>query len=160
MRIRFWVGALAVAACGGGSPGPVSPVPAVPPTPESSVRSFLQAVADSNIEQMSLLWGTEKGPAGRTKQPADYTKRMEVIQIYLRNTAYTVGAIHNVESDPSRKIVNVVFDRKACLRTMPVTVVQTPKDGWIINQMDLNEAGSPSRPCRDAGEDPVKPKPQ
>jgi len=145
-------------ACGGSKTGSVEPSTGVSPTPEAAVRSFLQAVADSNIDRMAMLWGSEKGPAGRTKQPADYIKRMEVIQIYLRNSAYTIGAINKVEGDPSRNTVNVVFDRKACVRTMPVTVLQTSKDGWIINQLDLNQAGSPTRPCRNAGDDPVKPK--
>ena len=159
MRNRLWIGALLVMACGGSKAGSVDPSSAAPPTPEAAVRSFLQAVADSNIDRMASLWGSEKGPAARTKQPADYVKRMEVIQIYLRNASYTIGAVNKVEGDPSRNTVNVVFDRKACVRTMPVTVLQTSKDGWIINQLDLNQAGSPTRPCRNAGDDAIKPKP-
>lgn len=159
MRMRLWYGALALMACGGGAgPGAVNPANAPPASPETAVRAFLQAVADSNIERMSSLWGTEKGAASRTHQPNDYTKRMEVVQLYLRKTEYTVGAIRPVEGDAGKSIVNVVLDRKSCSRTMPVTVVQTPKDGWIINQLDLNQAGSPSRPCRDAGADAVQPK--
>ena len=158
MRIRWWLGALMLVACGGSQAGSVAPSSAVPPTPEAAVRAFLQAVADSNIDAMASLWGTEKGPASRTKQPTDYLKRMEVVQIYLRNSPYTIGAVSKVEGDPSRNTVNVVFDRKACVRTMPVTVLQTAKDGWIVNQLDLNQAGSPTRPCRNAGDDPVKPK--
>lgn len=159
MRFRLWCGALALAACGGGaSGGSAAPASVTPVNPDAAVRAFLQAIADSNIERMSSLWGTEKGPAARTHQPPDYIKRMEVVQLYLRNTAYTIGAIRPAEGDPTRSIVNVVLDRKACMRTMPVTVVQTGKDGWLINQLDLNLAGSPSRPCRDAGQDAVPPK--
>jgi hypothetical protein len=159
MRIRLWFGALALAACGGASGGSAAPASVVPANPDAAVRAFLQAVADSNIERMSSLWGTDKGSAARTRLPADYVKRMEVVQLYLRNTSYTIGAIRPAEGDPTKTIVNVVLDRKACTRTMPVTVVQTPKDGWVINQLDLNLAGSPSRPCRDAGQDAVQPKP-
>jgi hypothetical protein len=160
MQIRLWCGALALAACSSGAaPGPVNPAEAAATSPEAAVRAFLQAVADSNVPRMSSLWGTEKGPASRTRQPADYTKRMEVVQLYLRNTAYTLGAIRPMETDPSKSIVNVVLDRKECQRTMPVTVVQTSKEGWLVNELDLNQAGSPSRPCRDAGADKIPPKP-
>jgi len=64
---------LAVAACGGGG---AASQPAPVPSAEAAVRSFFQAVADSNIARMATLWGTEKGSAASTGQPPDYEKRL------------------------------------------------------------------------------------
>ena len=160
MRIRFLLAALLLSACGGHS-GPTSTAPQMAPsaTPESAVRAFIKAADDSNIVQMSQLFGTDKGSAYATHQPADYQRKLEVIQLYLRNIKYTVGRIHPADNDPTHTVVDVIIDRKACSRTMPVTAVQSAKDGWMVNQLDLNTAGNPSRPCRDAGGDAVAPKP-
>ena len=160
MRNRWLIGALLLPAChgGGAAPGAVKPQGAAPVTAEAAVRAFIQAATDSNIARMAMLWGTDKGSAYETHQPSDYMHRLEVIQLYLRNINYTVGKIHPADNDAGKTVVDVIIDRKACSRTMPVTTVQSSKDGWIVNQLDLNTAGNPSRPCRDAGGDAVAPK--
>ncbi|MEO8030524.1 MAG: hypothetical protein ABI765_06730 [Gemmatimonadota bacterium] len=159
MRIRLLTGALLLAACGGGAgPAAVAPQGAAAATPEAAVRAFLQAATDSNIARMSMLWGTEKGPAFKTHQPSEYMKRLEVIQIYLRDIKYTVGNIHPASDDASKQVVEVIIDRSSCHRTMPVTAAQSSRDGWVVYQFDLNTAGSPQRPCRDAGADQIQPK--
>lgn len=159
MRVRCLLGALLLSACGGhAAPGSTSPQAAPSSTPESAVRAFLLAATDSNMPQMSRLFGTEKGSAYTTHQPADYQRKLEVMQIYLRGINYTVGKIHPSDNDASKTVVDVIIDRRACSRTMPVTTVQSSRDGWLINALDLNTAGNPQRPCRDAGGDAVPPK--
>jgi hypothetical protein len=70
--------------CGGGG-SPASPAPGnSADSPETAVKNFMQAIADSNITRMTQLWGTAKGPAAETKKPDDYEKRMVITQLYLR----------------------------------------------------------------------------
>ena len=38
----------------------------------ATVKSFMQAVADSNLAKMASLWGTASGPASKTNQPPDW----------------------------------------------------------------------------------------
>jgi len=160
MQNRWLIGALLLSACGGGkaAPGAVNPQSAAPVTAEAAVRAFIKAASDSNIAEMSQLFGTDKGSAYSTHQPADFQRKLEVMQIYLRNIQYTVGKIHPADNEPGKTIVDVIIDRKACSRTMPITTVLSAKDGWMVNSLDLNTAGNPSRPCRDAGGDAVAPK--
>lgn len=137
---------LFLAACGGGR---TAPAPSVAPasSPEGAVRSFLAAVADSNIPLMGRYWGTARGPASVTGQPADYQRRLTVAQIYLRNAPYKIVRIEAEAGNPNRQIVTVELDRRECVRAVPFTTVKTADSGWIVAAIDLNLAGTPGRPC-------------
>ena len=135
-----------VVGCGGGGSA-ASPAPAsTSDSPEAAVKNFMQAIADSNITRMSQLWGTAKGPAAETRKPDDYEKRMVITQLYLRGAPYRIIRIDPITDDQAKKLVTVDLNRGECTKTVPITVVNTGKD-WIVNQIDLNLAGTPVRPC-------------
>jgi hypothetical protein len=143
--------ALSLAACGGGSASAPAPSLAAS-TPEGAVRLFFQAVADSNVAEMARLWGTSSGPASVTGKPDDYVRRMEVTQLFLRNSPYRVTGTSPVQSDRDRRQVQLEVDRsdidgKRCARNMSVVVVNAGKHGWIVEAMDLTQAGTPGRSC-------------
>jgi len=160
--MRWWGNLLAAAvavsvACGGGGSGSqVKPSQSA----ESAVRQFFQAVADSDIARMSALWGTEKGSAASTGQPADWQKRMVVTQIYLRGSPYKILSDDPVEGNATHRKVSVELDRGECKRTVPIVAVRSDRDGWLVNAIDLNLAGTPARPCAPVGDEGTpKPKP-
>lgn len=132
--------------CGGGG-SPASPAPGnASDSPETAVKNFMQAIADSNIARMTQLWGTAKGPAAETKKPDDYEKRMIITQLYLRGASYRIIRVDPVTDDPTRNLVTVDLNRGECTKSVPFTVVNTGSS-WIVNQIDLNLAGTPVRPC-------------
>lgn len=142
---------LLLLACGGGGGSQPSPSEAAT-TPDGAVRSFMQAVADSNIARMGRYWGTSKGPAVIVNQPADYHQRLSVTQSYLRNSPFRIVRIDPVPNDGDRRSVAVDLDRRdpsgpTCVRQVPFVVVKTGKYGWIVSSIDLNLAGAPGRPC-------------
>ena len=136
--------AVMLAGCGGGTSGPEPGNNS--PTAESAVRNFMQAVDDSNITRMSQLWGTANGPAAETKKPDDYERRMIITQVYLRKSPFKVVREDPVTDDPKKRVVMVELDRGNCTKSVPFTVVNTGKT-WLVNQVDLNLAGTPTRPC-------------
>jgi hypothetical protein len=140
-----------VAACGGSPAGAPAPVENAA-TPEGAVQNFMKAVADSNISRMGRFWGSRRGPAVVTKTPADFEQRLGVTQIYLRGTPYQIVRTDPVPGDADRRVVVLDLDRTnadgtRCTRTVPVTVVQSPDHGWLVNALDLSLAGTPGRPC-------------
>jgi hypothetical protein len=147
---RRWLPALLLAAaCGGGTIAAAGPNENAP-TADAAVRQFLQAVADSNITRMARYWGGSKGPAGITGQPADYLQRMTVTQAYLRNSPYRVVGMNPI--DKNRMLVSTEFTRgtagqRTCSKQLDIEVRDAGKYGWIVTAMDLNEIGSPARPC-------------
>jgi hypothetical protein len=144
---QLWIGtALLLAACGGGarSAEPVQPSGSAAAT----VKSFMQAVADSNVAKMASLWGTASGPASKTNQPADWQRRVAVMQVYLRNHSYRLTS-DAPETDQSKHDVQVELKRETCTWSVPFVVIRLGDGSWLVNQVDLTAAGNPARPCQE-----------
>jgi hypothetical protein len=118
-----------------------------PASSQIAVQQFLRAVADSNIDAMGQLWGTSGGPAAVTGQPPDYVRRLMVTQVFLRGAPYKILHTEPVSGDANHEVVTVQLDRGQCKRAVPFTTVKTSSHGWIVNAVDLNQAGTPGRPC-------------
>jgi hypothetical protein len=133
--------AVAMAACGGGQPAGAGPTSA-----ESSLHAFLQAAADSNVTRMADLWGTSRGPAGQTGAPADYGRRIAVMQAYLKNTQHQILTNDPVNGHSDQRVLQVRLDRAGCTRTVPFTMVWSGSQ-WLVYSFDLKDVGNPQRPC-------------
>ena len=140
-----WLGSvLLLAACGGGSAPQAEPASSA----TTAVRSFMQAVADSNLEKMAYLWGTANGPAAKTNQPPDYQRRIAIMQAYLRNDSFRITS-DVPETGDSRRALQVEIKRQSCTWTVPFTAIKIRDGSWIITQLDLAAAGNPARPCQE-----------
>jgi hypothetical protein len=145
IKTRALVLAVVLAACSGGSaPSTVAPTT----SPRGAVDAFMQAVSDSNLARMGELWGTTAGPAAKTKQPADWERRIAVMQAYLQNESHRV--VSDGPATPAsdnRRAVQVELRRQLCTWIVPFTAVKLADGTWIVNQVDLAAAGNPARPC-------------
>lgn len=146
---RWYAAVLLLAACGGGGGGEVA---AVQPagTPAAAVREFMRAVADSNLDKMAMLWGTAKGPAGQTRQPADYQRRIVIMQSYLSHDDSRILS-DTPEGSDGQHTLQVELRRQACTWTVPFGAIQLGDRSWIIQRIDLTAAGNPARPCNPSG---------
>jgi hypothetical protein len=145
IKARALVLAVIVAACGGGSaPSTVKPTNSA----RDAVDAFMQAVADSNLTDMANLWGTSAGPAAKTRQPADWERRVAIMQAYLQNESHRV--VSDGPATPGgegRRAVQVELRRQLCTWIVPFTAIKLGDGTWIVNQVDLTAAGNPARPC-------------
>jgi hypothetical protein len=152
IKARALLFAAVLAACGGGSsPSAVAPSNSA----RGAVEGFMQAVADSNLTQMAKLWGTAAGPAARTGQPADYERRVAIMQAYLRNESHRIVSDSPDGSD-ARHALQVEIRRQLCSWVVPFTAVRLADGTWIVNQVDLTAAGNPAKPCVPGGEDTTR----
>ena len=143
MRQVMLCSVLALAACGGQSGGgDVAPVG----TSGQAVRSFMQAVADSNLTRMAQLWGNSSGPAAVTRQPEHWERRIIVMQAYLKNDSSKVLSDAPVTGKDDERQVIVAVYRSGCMRQVPMTVTRS-KGGWLVQNVDVSTAGNPARPC-------------
>lgn len=149
---RYLGTVLLLVACGGGSAPAVEPATSA----DGAVRSFMQAVADSNVEKMASLWGTANGPASKTNQPPDWQRRVAIMQAYLRHQSFRITS-DELEASPNRRALQVELKRESCTWTVPFVVVRAGERGWLVTQVDLAAAGNPARPCPDG---PVDSAPQ
>lgn len=141
IKLRWFGTAALLAACGGRNTAPIQPAN----TAAGAVTSFMQAVADSNVVKMASLWGTSKGPASKTGQPADYERRVAIMQAYLRNDSYRLTS--EVPETDSRRALQVEIKRQTCTWTVPFVAIKTGDGSWVVTRVDLAAAGNPARPC-------------
>jgi len=153
----------ALTACAGAAAPTASARPK--PSPEETVRSFMQAAADSNLTRMAELWGTRAGSAAKTGQPPDYERRVAIMRFYLSGSPFRIvpgGAAEIArlagdtaqgrlpgpgdEAATTREVV-VQLDRQGCAKYVPFVVIKAADDNWLINQVDIAAAGHPMRPC-------------
>jgi hypothetical protein len=144
IKLRPMVLAALLAGCGGGSTAATNVAPTN--SAKGAVQSFLEAVADSNLTQMANFWGTAAGPAGRTRQPPDYERRIAIMQAYLRNESHRIVS-DTPEAGGTRHALQVEIRRQLCAWTVPFTAIKLGDGNWIVSQVDLTAAGNPARGC-------------
>jgi hypothetical protein len=148
IKPRWILLAAVLAGCGGGS----APATAAPTgSAKGTVDRFMQAVADSNLDQMANLWGTTAGPAAKTGQPPDFQRRVAIMHAYLRNESHRIMT-DTPEGGGSRHMLQVEIRRQLCSWVIPFTAVKLGDGTWIVSQVDLTAAGNPYRPCVPGGE--------
>lgn len=134
------------AACGGGRTAPMEGPGPVMASATQVVDEFMLAVADSNLTRMSQLWGTTRGSAAMTGEPADWQRRMIVTQLYLRGGTHKLSGNISLGSDDRRQ-VTLEFDRGGCTKQVPFTVARLNSGSWLVIGVDISAAGNPARPC-------------
>ena len=142
VKHRWMIGLALLAACGGAS---AATTVAPASTARESVNAFMEAVADSNLSKMAMLWGTSSGPAAVTGRPSDYERRILVMHSFLRGATHDVANEYPAEGD--RRTVVVRMSRDGCTYDLPVTAVPTQQYGWLVNSFDLSLIGAPGRSC-------------
>jgi hypothetical protein len=141
---KSWmVGALLLAACGGGQTSTAAPSPG----PEYAVQEFMAAVADSNLPKIAEYWGTAKGSAAETGNPSDYPKRIEVIQLWLRGHSYRIVGSTPTDATRVAQEMQVELAKGDCRKQVAFLAVKTGSSRWVIQSIDLNAVGSPAQPC-------------
>lgn len=147
-RVLTLVATVLIAACSGAA---TSSAQTVSPQAgsEAAVQGFLRAVADSNLDKMAELWGTSKGPAGTTRQPSDYERRILVMQAYLHGAEYRIISNARDGSSDDRRVLQVEMSRRGCDKIVPFTTTRSRK-GWVVSAIDLDMLGSPGRQCGEA----------
>ncbi len=140
---------LTLAGCSGGRATSAAGAPAPAASAERAVQEFMQAVADSNLAKVAQLWGSAKGPAATTHEPANYEQRITIIQAYLRGSQYRILSNDTDPAAPEQRLLQVELTRPNCQKIVPFSLVRSG-NAWLVNRIDLTAAGSPGRPCDSA----------
>ena len=138
--------ALAAPPLGCRGPKPATPVPQ---SMNESVSQFLAAVKANNQQRMGELWGTDRGPAAATMDANKLRQRVTVIQKYLDHTGYRIveGPLLVPGHDELRTF-RIELQRENCNQVMPIDVVRTRSGGWLVFDVHLESAGTPTGRCQ------------
>lgn len=115
------------------------------PTPRGAVEQFMTAIHDSNLVRAAELFGNAKGSAARTHLPVNYEKRMITIQLMLRRVQ--AKALSDVPGAKGGvRLITTQLTSNGCKVVLPVNVVES-KEGWLVQEFDLEHAAQVNRPC-------------
>lgn len=125
--------------------------PAAAASPSAAVEEFMRAAADSNLTRMAELFGTDDGSAARTGKPADYARRMVVIQAALRGIVVNAKA-ETAMGKKNHSLVTTEIAKGGCKVTVPVTAAKA-REGWLVREFDFTAVWDGiNRPCMATGQ--------
>ncbi|HJU72690.1 MAG TPA: hypothetical protein VJ717_03015 [Gemmatimonadaceae bacterium] len=103
--------------------------------PRRAVELFLAAVNAQDIQQMSVVWGTEKGPA-RDQLPRQELERREIImQQCFAHDRYRV--IDEVPGEGGVRMLRVEITRGGVSRTPQFQTIKGPSERWYVLDADV-----------------------
>jgi hypothetical protein len=107
----------------------------------------MTAVQANDLVGMSQLWGTSDGPAADHMDRAELEMRLTVMQRYLTHDEYQIEpSVALARSDDRTRPYVVRVTRAGCVLPVPFELVSVD-GGWLVSNVDLTQAGNPSRSC-------------
>jgi hypothetical protein len=120
-----------LAACGPRSGGPLTGAPA----PRTAVEQFLAAIRAQDLQAMSVIWGSEKGPARDLIERQELEKRELIMQCMLSHDRFRI--VSEGAGTAGKRVFRVELRRGTLTRATNFTSVQGPSDRWYVESADL-----------------------
>jgi hypothetical protein len=135
---------LAVAACRSGSSEPpkVSASPNLPGAagPRQAVERFLGAAKSQDLQELSIAWGTSKGPARDQFERTELEKRLIVMQGCYDSDKHRI--LDEQPGDNGKRILRVELTKGVVTKTPRFTTVKGPSDRWYVEDADFSAVTS------------------
>lgn len=124
------------AACGGGTAGG-GPTPAAvgAATPEAAVTAFLAAAKDRDLQAMSVVWGTAKGPARETMARAELERRELIMMQVLCPEQSRV--VERQPGEAGKVVLRMELSRPGMTKTPRFTTVAGPGGRWYVEDFEI-----------------------
>lgn len=122
------------------TPRPVPSLPGVSgtvgnETAKGAVEQFLAAVRAEDLQAMSIIWGTERGPA-RDHMPRDEMEKREIILVcYMQHDNYRI--LREGSGDGGRRVMDLELTNGPLTRTTTIHTIRGPRGRWFVEKMDI-----------------------
>ena len=145
MKRTFLLLSLAIVACKSGSGGGSSaPAPAAASSanlpgavgPKQAVERFLGAAKAQDLQELSIAWGTSKGPARDQFERTELEKRLIVMQGCYDADKYRV--VDEQPADNGKRAFRVELTKGTVTKTPRFTTVKGPSDRWYVEDADFS----------------------
>jgi hypothetical protein len=104
-------------------------------TPRSAVTQFLNAVKAQDIQAMSVLFGTNKGPSRDNMNRDELEKRLVILQCYFNHDKFRI--LSETPGDGGHRVIEVELSRDENLRTPNFYAIQGPGGRWFVDNMEI-----------------------
>jgi hypothetical protein len=130
---------------GAGSPSSGSPLVGAS-SPRLAVEQFLAAVRAQDIQAMSAVFGTTRGPSRDNMDREQLEKRLIILQCYFNHDKYRILGENPGES--GHRVFAVELTRGRLERTPHFYTVQGPGGRWFVDNMEI---AAVKEFCRESG---------
>ena len=131
---------LAVAACRSGSSASPSTnaAPNLPgaAAPRQAVERFLGAANSGDLQELSIAWGTVKGPARDQFERAELEKRLTMMQGCYDAEKHRI--VDEQPGDNGKRVLRVELTKGSVTKTPRFTTVKGPSDRWYVEDADFS----------------------
>jgi hypothetical protein len=132
---------LALAACSQATTTSTGSVAAAPApgavgtnTPRAALDQFLGGVKSQDIQAMSQVWGTTKGPAREQIPRQELEKRILVMQCYFSHDNYRVTSDSRTENG---HVFRVALTKGNMTRETSFYTVRGPSNRWFVENAEM-----------------------
>lgn len=105
------------------------------PTARSAVEQFLEAVRAQDLQAMSVIFGTSKGPSRDNMNRDELDKRLVILQCYFNHEKFRI--LSEFPGDDRRRVIKVELSKQGNLRTPNFYAVPGPSNRWYIDNMEI-----------------------
>jgi hypothetical protein len=100
-----------------------------------AVEKFFSAVHAQDLQAMSQVWGTTKGPARDNMPRAELEKREVILQCYFNSDTFRV--LGESPTAENRRMVRVELQRGGKTRAPVIYTVLGPGSRWYVENLDI-----------------------
>jgi len=104
-------------------------------SPREAVQSFLGAVKSQDLQAMSVIWGTSKGPARDQMERAQLERRELIMQCYLTHDKFDIQS--DTRTGEGLHKLGVSLTKGNITRETNFITVQGPSQRWYVQDVPL-----------------------
>ena len=103
--------------------------------PRHAVELFLAAVNAQDIQAMSVVWGTEKGPARDQLSRSELERREIIMQQCFAHDRFRV--VDELPGEGGTRVVRVEVTRGRVTKTPQFQTIKGPGERWYVLDADI-----------------------
>ncbi|MFN2603775.1 MAG: hypothetical protein ABR582_13610 [Gemmatimonadaceae bacterium] len=116
------------------------------PSPRLAVEEFLAAVRAQDLQAMSAVFGTSRGPSRDNMDREQLEKRLIILQCYFNHDKYRI--LGEAPGEASQRVFAVELTRGRLTRTPHFYTIRGPNDRWFVDNMEI---AAVKEFCRESG---------
>ncbi len=119
------------------APAPLTGATAGAATAQESVEIFMRAVKAQDLQTMSAVWGTSRGPAREQMERDELEKRLIVIQCKLDHDTWSFAEDRPRLLSGSQQDFRVRLKQRQAQAVTSFTTIMGPQNRWFVEIVDM-----------------------
>jgi hypothetical protein len=104
-------------------------------TPAMAVEQFLAAVRATDLQAMSVVFGTNNGPARDNMEREQLDKRLIILQCYFNHDKSRM--LSETPGEGGHRVFTVELTRGRFVRSPRFYTIKGPDDRWFVDNMEI-----------------------